>query len=326
MPILIGTDEAGYGPNYGPLVIAASVWEVHEGVAAADLYQRLKSVIAPAAERGDCGAARVAMADSKLLYQAGQGLRLLERGVLAALGVLDCCPDTCGAVWRQLTAALPPDREGFFGLNSSRRVPLDADAADLQEVSARLRAGLAAAGVRLAGLYCRAIFPDEFNALVARYDSKGSVLSHATLELVARAMTNGLGDGSIAVLCDKHGGRNYYLPLLMEYFPDAPIMIREEGTRSSRYVFGPPERRVEIGFQVRAEAHLPAALASMAAKYLRELAMRAFNDYWCARVSDLQPTAGYPQDAPRFKGANCGRANGVGRGRRSYLEKSLVAA
>jgi hypothetical protein len=30
MGILIGMDEAGYGPNFGPLVVAATAWEVRE--------------------------------------------------------------------------------------------------------------------------------------------------------------------------------------------------------------------------------------------------------------------------------------------------------
>jgi hypothetical protein len=48
---------------------------------------------------------------------------------------------------------------------------------------------------------------------------------------------------------------------------------------------------------------MPAALASMTSKYLRELAMRAFNDFWCGHVPDLAPTAGYPLDARRFRAA-----------------------
>ena len=32
MSYLIGTDEAGYGPNLGPLVISASVWHVPDGL------------------------------------------------------------------------------------------------------------------------------------------------------------------------------------------------------------------------------------------------------------------------------------------------------
>ena len=61
------------------------------------------------------------------------------------------------------------------------------------------------------------------------------------------------------------------------------------------------QRRVEFCFQTKAERHLPAALASMASKYLRELAMRALNAFWCGRSPGLRPTAGYPQDAKRFR-------------------------
>lgn len=39
----------------------------------------------------------------------------------------------------------------------------------------------------------------------------------------------------------------------------------------------------------------------MAAKYLRELAMHAFNQHWLERLPELQPTAGYPGDSRRFK-------------------------
>ena len=58
---------------------------------------------------------------------------------------------------------------------------------------------------------------------------------------------------------------------------------------------------MEIAFQAKGESHLPTALASMASKYLRELAMHAFNDFWRGHVADLRPTAGYPVDAQRFK-------------------------
>jgi hypothetical protein len=58
---------------------------------------------------------------------------------------------------------------------------------------------------------------------------------------------------------------------------------------------------MEVSFEVRAESYLPAALASMASKYLRELAMAALNAFWSARVPGLRRTAGYPQDASRFK-------------------------
>ena len=39
----------------------------------------------------------------------------------------------------------------------------------------------------------------------------------------------------------------------------------------------------------------------MFAKYLRELAMIAFNQFWQRHVPNLRPTAGYPVDAKRFR-------------------------
>lgn len=41
----------------------------------------------------------------------------------------------------------------------------------------------------------------------------------------------------------------------------------------------------------------------MTAKYVRELAMRAFNAWWCGRAPGLAATAGYPLDAARWRAA-----------------------
>jgi hypothetical protein len=57
---------------------------------------------------------------------------------------------------------------------------------------------------------------------------------------------------------------------------------------------------VEAQFAAKGERFLPSALASMAAKYVRELAMCAWNDYWQRQIPGLRPTAGYPVDARRF--------------------------
>ena len=83
MPYLIGTDEAGYGPNLGPLVVAASAWEVPPKTQADSLYERLEKVVSVALPAD--GDSRLPMADSKVLYKAGSGLEVLERSVLCAL-------------------------------------------------------------------------------------------------------------------------------------------------------------------------------------------------------------------------------------------------
>jgi len=307
MQYLIGTDEAGYGPNLGPLVISATVWRVPEGVGGEDLYERLAKVIVATPNRvAEDPLARVAVADSKTLYKPGKGLRHLERGLWAAWSLLDQQPKTWREVWSVLATESTdylPQLPWYADFESP--VPLDADPVELQPLGPALSKVMEDAGVQLQKLSSRAIFPKQFNRAVEQYGSKGAALSHVTLELVARVIEP-LEHGPISVICDKHGGRNRYAALLTEHFPDWLVEIYAEGRRQSVYRQGPPHRRVEFRFQTRAESCLPVALASMASKYLRELAMRALNDFWCRRVDNLRPTAGYPQDAKRFKAAIAG--------------------
>jgi hypothetical protein len=305
MPYLLGTDEAGYGPNLGPLVISASLWEVPDGSQGEDLYELLRKVVRPVARssrkqhgrRDDC----IAIGDSKLLYQPGNGLGLLERGLWALWSLLGRRPATFADVWTILAG---PDgasrREALCGGCDDLSLPLDFDPTELDRLHSRLCEAFAEAGVRLIDLRSVAVFPREFNETTERCDSKGTALSRWTLSLAAQLIER-LPDDRIYVACDKHGGRDHYLPLLMDCFPGPFIEVVAEGRARSAYRFGPAERRVEFSFQAKGESHLPTALASMASKYLRELAMHAFNQHWLRHLPDLRPTAGYPMDSRRFK-------------------------
>jgi hypothetical protein len=157
-----------------------------------------------------------------------------------------------------------------------------------------------AAGVELLEVAVCALFPQRFNRLTDAADSKGRVNSDASLGLV-RAMIDQAPHGDVQVACDKHGGRNRYAALLQSHFPESWIEVLGEGRQRSTYRWQHDGHSIEARFQVGAEQYLSVALASMTAKYLRELAMRAFNRYWCRQVAGLRPTAGYPVDARRFK-------------------------
>jgi hypothetical protein len=111
------------------------------------------------------------------------------------------------------------------------------------------------------------------------------VLSLTTLRLAGRMLAE-LPAGPAVVFCDKHGGRNRYAALLQEVFPDELVRVRRESAELSVYDVRAGERAVEFRFQPKGERHLPTALASMTAKYLR--------------VPGLAPTAGYPGDSRRF--------------------------
>ena len=319
MAYLIGTDEAGYGPNLGPLVISATVWEAPDGIGAEDLFDRLGHLITPEPSRASLDGLPVAMADSKTLYSPATGLGRLERGLWAALGLLQHRPRTWRSVWQAVAPAalehmrsIPwyADYDGPVPLELSRcpRITCGAGVSParpagtaappnsnvvMESLVEMLSTGLATVGVRLLALRSRAVFEPEFNQLVEQYGSKGSALSHQTLALAAE-MIDALPPGPVSLVCDKHGGRNHYGPLLAEHFPGWWIEVRGEGQKRSNYRFGPSERRVDVCFRTQGESCLPAALASMASKYLRELAMRALNDYWRRRVPESAPHGRLP--------------------------------
>lgn len=316
MPYLIGTDEAGYGPNLGPLLISTTVWWVDgpsggkagggraddtaDGTDCLDLYQRLAETVVTRPK--DTGPQRLAMADSKVLYKPGKGLRHLERGLLTALALVDRQPRDWHSIWAALDPQSENERRALPWHEGYREqdFPIDADESELESLEAAMRGTMEVADTHLVDIRSRAVFPERFNRLCDQSGNKGTVLSNLTLDLLVQAVEP-LGYDTIKIVCDKHGGRNRYAPLLAAHFPDQHIVIHEEGRYISRYEFGPVNRRVEISFQAKGESWLPAALASMASKYLRELAMRALNDFWCSRLEGLKPTAGYPLDAKRFK-------------------------
>ena len=58
---------------------------------------------------------------------------------------------------------------------------------------------------------------------------------------------------------------------------------------------------MQVSFEVDADSgHMPVALASMLAKYTRELLMSRFNAYFARRLPDVKPTAGYATDGQRW--------------------------
>jgi ribonuclease HII len=305
MPYLIGTDEAGYAPNLGPLVITATVWHVADGET--DLYRQLKKGVCRSPSRKQ-PLKRVAWADSKALYKPPNGMLWLERGVLAALGLCGPCPASWDAIWRQL------DIDAEFHLRAlpwhaqyQTDLPLIVETDELQSSIGRLQQCCGAAGVRLVGVASTAVFPDRWNRCTIDCGNKGEALSTLTLRLLDHALRTHVFpqnvEEPVIVVCDKHGGRNRYGRLLQQQFPDTLVEVYEESLAESVYRWTLQQMRIETRFRMGGESFLPTALASMVSKYLRELAMRAFNDFWCCEVPNLRPTAGYPSDARRFKKA-----------------------
>ncbi len=299
---LIGTDEAGYGPNLGPLVVAASLWRTGPLDFEAGLYRHLEHCVRQS--RDSAGQPwKTPIADSKQLYQSRYSLAVLELGVLAALAAIGTRPHDWQGAWRHLAGSSRSQMQLLpWYRDYNCDLPLAADNDEVCRNGETLRDGLDQTDVQLVTVRAAALFPDSFNRQVAATGSKGTVLSQTTLRLVQGLLELSTGE-SVVVYCDKHGGRNRYAPLLEGFFPEHSVQIVEEGRLCSVYRWETDENAVEIRFVAKGDRFLPSALASMIAKYLRELSMAAFNEFWQARLPGLRPTAGYPADARRFKQA-----------------------
>lgn len=243
--------------------------------------------------------------DSKLIYTR-LGRAGLERTVLAMLAAAGEQP----ADWSALvqTVAIDPESQASalaWYPEWRPRVPESVSAAEIAELAEWVAEAMDGQGVQLLGLRSMLVFPERFNRLVGQYGNKATMLSYQTLELVKGLLAK-LPPGPVWVLCDKHGGRDRYEHLLSEtfassFFQPAQVKPVQQGRQESVYQVQTAGGPVEFRFLCNGEALMPVALASMLSKYLRELAMEAWNQFWAKQVPGIQPTAGYPLDARRFR-------------------------
>ncbi|MBS0203131.1 MAG: hypothetical protein JSS49_09555 [Planctomycetes bacterium] len=324
MSLLIGMDEAGLGPNLGPFIVAATVWQVPGSPGDFDFWTAFESILTHSPTSCD---PRLHIADSKQVFQPQRGLASLERGVWSALRLAGVQPGTFDSLCEALsnpvrvdmpavvrsgsgerslfddaelsaarspteTARTPDDRIPLPWYEGIRLpLPVESNEANLvapwQQACERL-------GVQLMAIRADVVEPRRFNRLVRRYDNKSQATSRLAMNLLQGVWNP--DDQPALIVADKHGGRNRYDTLLAETF-GRRVECLTEGAEQSVYRVG----RGEVRFQPRAESHGPVALASMTAKYLRELAMHQFNRFWKSQIPDLKPTQGYPLDAKRFR-------------------------
>lgn len=307
MPGLIGTDEAGYGPNLGPLTVCGTIWQVPD--VNVELYELLSSCVTRDARRRRVIStdSTLTICDSKKIYSPSRSIAMLERSVLSVLvAVSGRIPSDSSELAEILGINFPNSANwSVDGTDQNTcqttkiSLPIEADKADIIELAAIFNNHCDDVGVTLSGFDCQCIEPADFNRLVEKFGNKAELLSATTLGIVHRLCS--VRNQEWKVVCDKHGGRNKYSTMLNQYLTDQLVTVGSESRLVSQYSWQKEQTKFEIEFRSKGESFLPTALASMVAKYTREVSMEIWNNFWVNKVPGIRPTKGYPVDAVRFK-------------------------
>lgn len=302
--VVVGIDEAGYGPLLGPLVVSAVVFRVPSSMLEADWWTALDVAVA---RKPKARLSKLVVADSKELSRRDDGLKWLERGVLSFLASPDgqgnkriYPPTLRGLVGQVNPEALTAMTEYPWYADAECSLPATTTQDDILVQRSALGSALAEAGIEFLGAHSEILPEGHFNLRMDTLRNKSVLLLGQTLRLIQRASDNA-GQSGLRVFVDKQGGRQNYGRPLMTAFEDAQLQILEETDKSSIYRLQRPSVTWTISFSQGGESrYLPIALASMFSKYIREMFMELFNAYWRRYNPELKPTAGYYEDGQRF--------------------------
>ena len=304
MLIYAGIDEAGYGPMLGPLCVGCATFCIDEhdpGHGKVDLWKHLsRAVCRKKTDRKH----RIAVDDSKHLKGASKGkthpLKHLERGVLSFLAASENNPHDLPATDVDLFDLIDTRLPKAPWYDSVTELPVANDLDQLRIATSRLQRIMREQQVHCCLMGVEVIDAGPFNQQVDLMGNKANVNFGAVMKHVDRIWGRWPQEHP-RVIVDQQGGRTHYREPLQMAFPEAHIRIVAEEEAISRYRLDRGGSQLTISFLKEAEIkHLPVALASMIAKYIRELAMIRMNRHFQAQMPELKPTAGYVQDARRY--------------------------
>lgn len=312
MYVYAGIDEAGYGPMYGPMTIGCAVLTLPDrpsNAKAPALWDLLESAVC---RRLQGRRGRIVVNDSKKLTTKAAGIKHLELGLLAFAGLGgDKLPSDAGQ-WLDLIGESRHRAAGHTGLSALpwydavgdrpwQTLPHASTADEVTLAGGMLKRACQSAGIHFERFATQVIYEDDFNRKVALTRSKASVSFTAIAHHLVNIMRD-FGEHHPHVAVDRQSGRTRYRALLSQVFESASINVLIERNDVSVYEVLLGKKKMMISFQVEAEQqHMPVALASMNAKYTRELLMQRFNVFFNGISPDTKPTAGYGTDANRWR-------------------------
>lgn len=283
----IGIDEAGLGPLLGPYCAGAVGFIYNKKIS--DPRESCSTILSSRRQTGT-----LAVGDSKYLYSRGK-IGIIEETVLAFTELFTGTqPSRADAFLNLLSSGTFQEQSSalpwYEGLKKLK-LPLT-PLPELKRKLNTLKKVIEKQGIQpLHGAVSIQTVP-RFNALLKSEKNKAAACQRILSPLVQDAVCQG-----DEVLIDRQGGRRFYGEWLADLFPGIPLRALAERKEYSRYEAG--ESMVE--FRIKADAfYFETALASLFAKYSRELCMTAFNLWWQKQLPGLKGTAGYYRDGRRF--------------------------
>ena len=297
MPIIVGIDEAGYGPTLGPLVVTSTVFSVPDACKN-NLWELLDEVVSLEVSRHND---KIVVTDSKKVYSASKGLRRLEDAVLSFMFCLKGAKDSFKDLVKSFSD-IKDDSLDIYPWYHERdiTIPITSNRNSISKYADRLLNIFNKEDVKLIDITSVPVSVYDFNKEIDKVGNKAVVLFNKCAKLLIDVWER-FGESTPMVYIDKHGGRNHYLPLLYPVFEGNFIRTHKEGNLESVYEVIGEGKKMFISFVQGSETkHFPIALSSMCCKYIREVYMKLFNQFWKQKILDIKPTAGYYTDAKRF--------------------------
>ncbi len=280
--IFSGIDEAALGPVLGPYCATTVSFNKKSELELSDIFADLKDL------RID---------DSKKLYKSGYSLEPLESTALTFISIfLDKTPKNAKDLLEKLTIS----KESISNLQNipwyknitQMKLPVSTNLNKIEHLISNTSLFMAAKNISLSNISTETVPAEKFNSYLNKGLNKSETCQEILTPLIQKSLQK-----NCRINIDRQGGRRYYGEWLVDIFPLTSISIIKETKEESSYSIND----TKINFVVKGDDKFAeTSLASIISKYLREILMISFNNYWKQKIPTIKKTAGYPQDGKRF--------------------------